>query len=89
MDKTCFEIVTENKHKRLLRFLPEDEGCYVEGATKDEITENFPEYPVKELDFLIYTYLIEENNIIHIKGPDGVDITEEIYGKDCFKKNLD
>ncbi len=81
-------IIAENGNKKLIRILPSEDCEFMAvGATEEEIKENFPDYkPEDKLDFFMYQYYIIENNVIHVKGPDGVDITKELYGDDVFEK---
>jgi len=81
-------IIAENGNKKLIRILPSEDCEFMAvGATEEEIKENFPDYkPEDKLDFFMYQYYIMENNVIHVKGPDGVDITKDLYGEDVFTK---
>ena len=85
MKNYVYTLVAENGDKELLRFLPEtDDDFTAVGATEDEIKEFFPDYKIEGLDAFLYKYFIRENGIIHIKSPDGQDITEEVLGKGVF-----
>lgn len=87
MEKRSYNVLAENGNKRLLSFVPEEECEFAAvGATEEEIRESFPDYEPGKLDFYLNTYFIEENGVIHVKGPDGVDITKELYGDDVFEK---
>lgn len=80
-------IIAENGNKKLIRILPSEDCEFMAvGATEKEIKENFPDYKPESLDFFMYQYYIMENNVIHVKGPDGVDITKDLYGEDVFEK---
>lgn len=87
MEEKTYNIIAEHGNKKLLCFEPEDECEFmVEGATEEEIKDSFPNFEIKGLDFYLNKYLIMENNVIHVKGPDGVDITKDLYGEDVFTK---
>lgn len=88
MIERAYKIVAENGNKRLLMIEPEIEEDYlVVGATEEEVKENFPDYKPGRLDFFLNKYLIEENDVIQTKGPDGADITKELYGDNVSNKN--
>ena len=85
-----FEIVAVNGNMKLLRLFPEESEDYLlVGATQEEVAQAFPDYVPEKLAFYLYKYLIMENGVIHVKGPDGVDITKEIYGDDVFEKGFE
>ena len=85
MIERTFEIVAENGNKKLLMIDPEIEEDYlIVGATEQEVRENFPDYKPGRLDFFLKKYLIEENDVIQSKGPDGADVTKELLGEDVF-----
>ena len=85
MEKNKTKIICENGNKKLLRILPEEDCEFMaEGATEKEIKESFPDFELSGTDFFLYKYFIMENGVIHTKGPDGVDITKELYGEDVF-----
>ena len=90
MSEHEYEIVAVNGNMKLLRLMQEESEDYlVVGATQEEVAQAFPDYVPEKLAFFLYTYLIMENGVIHVKGPDGVDITKELYGEDVFERGID
>ena len=87
MDYNGYTVVAQNGNKKLLMCEQEQEEDFmVVGATEDEIKENFPGYVPDKYDLYLNKYLIVENGVTHVKGPDGVDITKDLYGEDVFEK---
>ena len=90
MSNTELTLIAENGNKKLYRLFPEtSDDLTAEGATEEEVKESFPDYVPDGMDFYLYKYVIVENGYIHVKGPDGADISEDVYGKNVFDEEKD
>lgn len=85
MSKQKYEIVAENGQKKLARFFPnEDSDFLFEGASRELVIENFPDYKPEDLEFFMYKHVIIENGVSHVFDIYGNDITIELLGEDVF-----
>lgn len=86
MSKQKYEIIAENGSKKLARFFPNEEDDFnFEGASRELVMENFPDYKPEALEFFTYKHLIIENGVSHVIDIYGNDITKELLGEDVFE----
>lgn len=86
MKKEKYEIVAENGNKQLARFFPQEEDDFlVEGASEEDVKENFPDYKPEKMEFYMYKHLIIENGVSHVLDIFRKDITKELLGEDVFE----